>query len=206
VGFDWDGTLSPSPFVLLAEELGHQMERNQLEGKWRNGQLAYKDWCKEAIKIFVRIGLTRKRMYEIFDEKFKLHPGAIETIKALKAKGVKTCIVSGGMSIIYDYCSDRFGIEVDYVHFMIKYEFSKDGVIVGGTITEEDKLEMFEKFCSKAGATMDQAVYVGDGLNDVPIFKVCKGIAFAPDSEELKMYAKHIVKGTDMREVLDYID
>jgi HAD superfamily PSPase-like hydrolase len=212
VGFDWDGTIglmsNRSPWAFLHEYLGSKREVVGLRELYLDGKISYIDWSKSDVKGFKKFGLTKQKMLKIIKENFVMHKGAAETINQLRENGIKTCIISGGIKDIYDYASKRFDFEVDHTSFSARFIFDKNGKLRGARYNDFDyarKVEALKIFCKMEGVSLNETVFVGDSHNDVDIFKACTGIAFNHDSEELREQAKHVLKGNDMRELLQYI-
>jgi 3-deoxy-D-manno-octulosonate 8-phosphate phosphatase KdsC-like HAD superfamily phosphatase len=53
---------------------------------------------------------------------------------------------------------------------------------------------------------LDQCVYVGDDVNDIPVFeRVGLSIAFNATKQKVIEAAKVVVKGNDLRKILPFI-
>ena len=213
VVFDWDGTLAKMPvkysWSLIDKGLGCTPKMRELESLYNKKEIDYLKWCELSVDVYKEFGLTRQKLHEIIDGNLTLHKGALGTINELRSKGIKVGIISGGIYNMYEYASNRFGLNVDYVSFTAKLNFDeKDGKLVGGDYNSYDyegKLDMFKIYCKKANASMHETLYVGDSHNDIPLFKASNGVAFSSDSDDLKKYAKYIIKGNDLGELLGYV-
>ena len=182
----------------------------ELAARFHKGEIDFLKWSELSIEVYKEFGLTEKKLLDICENKLTLHTGALETIKELQARGIKVGVISGGIYNMYEYISQKFGLMVDYISFGATLEFDKkDGKLIGGKCNSYDyegKIDMFKIYCKRADAKTEETLYVGDAKNDIPLFKISNGIAFASDSEELKKYAKHIIGGNDMREMLQYVE
>jgi HAD superfamily phosphoserine phosphatase-like hydrolase len=212
VGFDWDGTLVRMPMKyswrIIDSALGCTEAGDAIAEKYKHNTISYLEWCEECVDLYRKSGLTEKMLKEIVDKNVTLHKGALETIGALKSRGIKVGIISGGMYNMYEYASDKFGLSVDYADFAARLKFDDRGALVGGEYRESDfdgKLRVLKEYCKRAKATLEETLYVGDSHNDIPVFEAATGIAFSSDSEELKRHAKYILKGDDLRGILKYV-
>lgn len=213
VGFDWDGTLTKMPvkhsWMLIDLALGCARERDALAEKYKRNEIDYLEWCRLCVELYKKFGLNEKSLRELVERNVTLHKGALETLNELRSRGIKVCIISGGIRNMYDYASEKFGLSVDYANFAAKLEFDKKtGKLIGGEYKEDDydgKLHVLKEYCKKAGAALEETLYVGDSRNDLPIFKAAAGIAFSSHIEELKSCAKHVIKEDDLREILKYV-
>ena len=182
-------------------------EAKAIEAKYYSKEINLLLWCKECVDLYKKFGLTERKMQDIIGG-LTLNKGALETISELKARGIKIGIISGGIYNMYEYASKEFGLSADYVSFAAKLDFDKGGKLIGGEYNPYDfegKVHVLKLYCKKAKVPLDETLYVGDSHNDIGVFKVATGIAFSSDSEELKKYAKYIIKGDDLREILDYV-
>lgn len=213
VCFDWDGTLvhlpAKSSWNFIEDELGATAEAEKLRAMFYSNKIDFIKWCDECINLLKTFGLTKRKLTEIVEKNFSLHKGALETINQLKAKGIKTGIISGGIADIYEYIADKTGLTVDYVTFATKLEFDgTSGKMVGGSRVNSDfhgKVNILKSYCKKERISLEEVLYVGDEHNDIPVFRVCNGVAFSSDSEELKKQAKYVLEDADMRGLLAYV-
>lgn len=212
VGFDWDGTLAKMPvkysWSLISIGLNCTEKMKTLRDKFNKKEIDYETWCELCVNTYEEFSLTEKKFYEIVEENVTLHDGTVETINELRSRGIKVGIISGGIYNIYEQVSKKFGLEVDYVNFTATLDFDENGRLTGGKYNSYDyegKLDMFKLYCKWTNATLHEALFVGDSYNDISVFKATNGIAFSSDSEDLKKYAKYVIKGDNMKELLDYV-
>ncbi len=213
VGFDWDGTLVKMPerysWNLINKGLDCEREMKEIEDRYFANEIDYLTWCSEDVEVYKRFGLTKRKLGLLMEKGMAMHKGAIETINELKSRGIKVGIISGGIENTFEYATMRFGLKVDYFNFTAKLNFDdKTGKLVSGEFNEYDfdgKLDLFKIYCEKAGAKLDETLYVGDSRNDLAVFKASNGVAFCSDSDELKKHAKHVISHGDMRELLAYV-
>jgi phosphoserine phosphatase len=86
----------------------------------------------------------------------------------------------------------------------------KDGVLTGevrGPLTYgEAKLHALKSFLEEKGIKLDECIMVGDGANDICLFRN-GGFAIAFNAKPiLKKYADETVEGKDLRKVIKIID
>ncbi len=131
-------------------------------------------------------------------------PGACETVKCLKDKGVDVAIISGSFDVVADKVSDKLGVDTVYTNsFTVE-----DGKLTGevtGPLVSGSKLDVLKDHVEEAGITLDEVVAVGDGANDISMIKSAGcGIAFnAKDS--VKEIADVVVEEKDLCKVLSEI-
>jgi phosphoserine phosphatase len=213
VGFDWDGTLArmqvTHSWSAVNKLLNCEPEMSALEKKFHAKEINFLKWCEESINVYKRLGLTKEKLESAIASNLVLHEGALETINELRSRGIKVCIISGGIYNMYEYASRKFGLNVDYVSFAAKLNFDDQGRLADCDFNDYDyegKLVKLKMYCAEAGCSLDEVIYVGDADNDIEVFKVSTGVACLSDSETLKKYAKHVIKGNDMRAMLQYFE
>ncbi|MFP5237389.1 MAG: phosphoserine phosphatase SerB [Acidobacteriota bacterium] len=108
-----------------------------------------------------------------------LAEGAERLIRTLKLLGYKTAILSGGFQFFARSLQQRLGI--DYV-YSNELEI-EDGVVTGRVIPPiingAKKAELLREIAEREGISLEQAVAVGDGANDIPMLSLAgMGIAY----------------------------
>jgi HAD superfamily phosphoserine phosphatase-like hydrolase len=225
VAFDIDGTLLQGDYYkwswpLVWSHLGYSdNDRRDLMNKylqvikaggsgWHD---AYRKWCDESAVHFKRQGLKRSDFAAITSG---LRPviGLRETIRQLKAAGMKLAIISGGIDqFITEKLSD-YQDEFDYVH-VNKFLFDGEGLFTRIEPTHYDfkgKLNAVLEICGNSGLTTEQVVFVGDGFNDVALVgKVGRTICFAATDSTFQQGADVNIPRTtqepDLRAILEHV-
>ncbi len=111
--------------------------------------------------------------------------GLKTTFKHLKKHGIKVVILStNDERLIKEFLNRNEVLEyVDSVYGTVMGV--EDGKLNGdfkGNLTPHQKLTSLREIMKKYNVSLDQLIYVGDGLTDMPIFeKIEKGIVFCPD-------------------------
>ena len=135
-----------------------------------------------------------------------LMKGTHETLEVLKAHGLKTGIISGGLDIMVDRVAQDIGI--DYV-IANGLEANEDGTLTGEGILRvelKNKAVPMQKLLEHFGVDSAECVAVGNGHIDVPMFKFAAlSIAFNPNDNIVKENADVVIETKDLREILKYI-
>ena len=97
----------------------------------------------------------------------------------LRARGVRTVIISGGFSLFADHVANELGMDE---YFANTLEVS-DGVLTGFAIppivNAEYKEAKLREISAAMGINMRQTMAVGDGANDLKMLKAASiGVAF----------------------------
>ena len=84
----------------------------------------------------------------------------------------------------------------------------KNGIVAGvkQAVDFHGKGKILSEIAKTEGITTKQCAAVGDYLNDIPMFKVAGlSIAFNPKDEAVAKCADVVVKGKDLRGILEYL-
>jgi phosphoserine phosphatase len=112
-------------------------------------------------------------------ERLPLMEGTERLFRALKARGARTAIFSGGFTFFGRVLKEKLG--VDYV-FANELEV-RDGVVTGevngGIVDGTQKAELLVEIAGLEGVPLEEVVAVGDGANDLPMLGLAgMGVAF----------------------------
>ncbi len=142
---------------------------------------------------------------KIINEK-PLMVGAKETLSELKKRGYKTAVITGSFKALAEKAQSLIGL--DYAVGHCELIFDKVGNLKDWRLVPCDfdgKVRYFKKLATKLGFSQLECAFVGDEVNDIPIFeKVGLSIAFNCHKEEVKKAADIVIDGKDLREILKY--
>ena len=133
-------------------------------------------------------------------------PGAKETIEALKFKGIKTAIISGGLDILGNKVAEELNIDHVVANGL---KLDEDGYLLGEGILKVvlmDKGKALLKLLKEMNIEPGKCVSIGNSHIDVPMFE-CSGlgIAFNPSDALVREKADIVIEKKDLREILRYI-
>jgi HAD superfamily phosphoserine phosphatase-like hydrolase len=146
---------------------------------------AYEAWCDAAVEKFRAAGLTRSRLREM-SVALRLTANCREALRQLRDAGVTTALISGGINT---FLEDVFPDYRDYFDFVFINELTfDDNQVVEGVLATaydfEGKLEALKRVCARVGCTTDEAVFVGDQINDRDVL-LSSGLGIAYPASEL---------------------
>lgn len=198
VCFDFDGTVVDVPYstwLPITEGMGVVDENLILKKRFFDGEISYLDWSRETVNLYVRSGLTLNKFKSIF-ESYSIVDGFDVLVDALKTKGVRTAVVSGGIENVYEMKFQNKP-NVDFLKFSARFLFDGNGKIYDAVLKDYDydgKAKAVDEICSELGVNPAKEVaFVGDSMNDLSVMKhVALCIAFRPKVEELKKQADYI--------------
>jgi phosphoserine phosphatase len=204
--FDLDGTLiKESSWHLFNPYFGMTEAEDQVMFDWyKRGLITYSQWDEMIVKILRDKNLCTKDKVAEFVETILPRPETQDLINACKEAGYTTVIVSGTMKQIAESFRARLGIDLSYTCSEIV--FRDDGTFEDIANDKDEapaKLRIFERVCTEHGVDPSEVIMVGDGGNDLEIFKRTKKAIQIGSYEPLKEFAwKHVENLSEIKELI----
>jgi phosphoserine phosphatase len=212
VCFDVDGTLVDEVFSvwrMVHKVMGiDQGKLDRASEQYFSGKMTFREWADHDIALWKERGVTKEDM-ETIVSKFSVMPGAREVVDALRARGMKLAVISGGIDIVlYHFFPDA---EKLFSHIVInRLAYNADGTIRDCIVPPQfdhgdHKAKVLRDLAKKEGINPSEVIFVGDAHNDIDALKAAGlGIAFNA-SEEVKKAANVVIEGKDLRGILRHI-
>lgn len=201
--FDFDSTLMDGETLeFFAKEIGIGEKVKAITDRAMRGELDFFESLTERVSYLK--GLPVDKINEICKH-LPLMNGAEKVVKGLKDNGYKVVCFSGGFkNATIPFC-EKLGIDAEFSNIL----HSKDGVLtglVGGEMMFNDsKGQLLKRLQKILGITEDDTLTVGDGANDLSMFKYAgKRVAFCA-KPVLKEKANIIIEEKDLSKILQYI-
>jgi len=173
IAFDMDSTLINIECIdEIADAAGRKDEVAAITEAAMRGEIAdYKASLRQRVALLRGVGVSH--MQQVLDERLRLNPGAAELVRACKAAGLKTLLVSGGFTFFTDAVQTMLGIDWTRSNVLEV----QDGLLTGRLVEQawgnicdgEEKRRMLLHTCAAMGIAPTQAIAMGDGANDLPM-------------------------------------
>ena len=201
--FDFDSTLMDGETIdFLAEPLGLKEKVASITEMAMRGELDFFESLIMRVKLLE--GLEEKKVDEICHN-LPIMPGAEEIIKALKKDGVKVLVFSGGFRNATSYYKDVLGYDADFSNTLHSKNGILTGLVGGEMMFGHSKGDMLKRIQSVLGIGADETMVVGDGANDLSMFKFASTrVAFCA-KEVLKKEANIIIEEKDLTKILEFL-
>lgn len=175
--FDMDSTLIHAECIdELAAKAGVGAEVAAITESAMRGEI---DFTESFTR---RVALLKGLDVNVMDEIARSLPyneGLERMMKILKMVGYKTAILSGGFTYFGKYLQQRFGFDYVYANDLEVEDGKLTGRYVGDVVDGRRKAELLKLLCQVEGISLEQAVAVGDGANDLPMLSLAGlGIAY----------------------------
>jgi phosphoserine phosphatase len=212
VCFDVDGTLVEHAEekviwqVLTRRFVGDDAPNEHRYLAYKSGRISYADWVALDGGDWQRCGATREQIVASLTSELRLVGGARETLATLKRRGVKLAVISGTLDIALDTLFPDHPFDDVFCN---RIEFGADGAISGWQATPYDmegKAEALRLIAAREGVPLARCAFVGDHLNDLAAARAAGlAIAFNPKSPELEAAANVVLRGPDLRVILEHL-
>jgi len=201
--FDFDSTLMDGETIdFLAEPLGLKDKVASITEMAMRGEIDFFESLVMRVKLLE--GLEEKKVDEICHN-LPIMPGAEETVKALKKDGYKVVVFSGGFRNATGYYKNILGYDADFSNFLHSKNGILTGLVGGEMMRSEAKGDMLKRLQEILGAGREDTLVVGDGANDLSMFKFAdKRVAFCA-KDVLKKEANIIIEEKDLTKILEFI-
>jgi phosphoserine phosphatase len=160
----------------LADVVGLKGEVSVITARAMNGEIAFEPALRERVALLK--GLPISVVDEVIAKRITLTSGGPELIATMRAKGFYTALVSGGFTVFTSRIAKTLGFDENRANILIE----KDGVLTGEVaepiLGKQAKVDALEAICATLGISVDDAMAVGDGANDLGMIKVAgSGVA-----------------------------
>ncbi|KIE84458.1 MULTISPECIES: phosphoserine phosphatase SerB [Acinetobacter] len=177
VCFDMDSTLIEQEVIdELAIEAGVGAQVAEITERAMQGELDFQQSFRARVALLK--GLDAAVLPKIA-ERLTITEGAERLISTLKALGYKTAILSGGFQYFAEYLQGKLGIDEVHANILDVQDGFVTGEVKGAIVDGARKAELLRELANKMGISLEQAMAVGDGANDLPMLAIAGlGVAY----------------------------
>ena len=207
VCFDMDGTLTKLRSSWCWVHSCFEVDNEPAYQAFCNGEIDEPEFMRRDIALWTNKNpdVTIRDIAVLFRD-MPLIDGIQETIACLKANGIRTVIISGGIDLAAKMLANEFGFDDYIADEVLSYE---DGRLTGEgkmNVDLRDKGINVRRYIEKYGTTMERTVSVGNSFTDIPMFKNSgMSIAFNPTDPYTQEAATHTIFSENIADILDFI-
>ena len=201
--FDLDSTLIEEETLdELAKLAGVEEEVKRITRDAMEGRINFEESLKRRVSLLK--GLAVEDVMKVVS-RLKLTKGARETVEELKSRGYVVGVISGGFNIVTDRVKRDLGLDYAYSNELVVREGRLTGEVRGRVMSPSAKGDILEEIAGREKIDLKDTIVVGDGANDIGMFRRAGfRIAFCA-KEVLKREADVVIERRDLREILKYI-
>lgn len=200
-------TIDSTIWQSIANALGPDAVEQEVETHrvWESGGYrSYLNWMKATVAIHRKFGLTQSVFQQLI-RSAEYNPGVTETLPQINQAHYPMILVSGGFRELAARAQKDFKIE--HAFAACEYLFDSSRRLAHYNLLPcdfEGKLDFIQIMLREYGLDGSDWLFVGDGLNDVPIAKASPmSIGFRPHPE-LRKIVTHVID--DFGELLEILN
>ena len=201
--FDFDSTLMDGETLeFLADEFGIREEIANITKEAMEGKI---DFFESLVKRVSLLKGFSQSAAEKICAGLPLMTGAKETITELKKAGYKTVCFSGGFKSATIPAKEKLGLDAEFANILHFKNGLMTGLVGGEMMFSSSKGSMLVTLQNLLNISPEDTVAVGDGANDLSMFRhASKKVAFCA-KPVLKENANIIIENKNLTEVLNYL-
>ena len=167
---DMDSTLIQNECIdEIADLINLKKEIAEITEQTMMGHLSFDESIKKRVSLLK--GINVSAFEKIINEKIKLQPYVVEWIDYVKKFNLKTIIVSGGFTYFVDFVRNTLQMDHAYANELQMIDGVLTGKLYGDIINAEKKANIIKTLTDQYGFKSDEVISIGDGANDLLMFK-----------------------------------
>lgn len=184
----------------IADKVGLKEKVSQITERAMNGELDFKDALRERVALLK--DLPESALIDVYENHITLMKGAKSLVQTMKKNGAACVLVSGGFTFFTSKVANAAGFDEQSANILEITNGKLTGKVIEPILDSNAKVEALEKSVAKLGITLEGALAVGDGANDLPMLKKAgMGVAYHAKpvvNEQVKARISH----TDLTSLL----
>lgn len=201
--FDFDSTLMDGETLeFFAKEIGIETKVKTITDRAMRGELDFFESLTERVSFLK--GLPVEKVDKIC-KSLPLMNGAVEVIRGLKEKNYKVICFSGGFRNATSCFAKKLGLDGEFANILHSKNGFLTGLVGGEMMFNDSKGQMLKRIQYLLDAKPENTVAIGDGANDLSMFKYAgQRVAFCA-KPILKKEANIIIDEKDLSKILKFI-
>ena len=201
VSFDVDKTLfREAALTQAARPLGIGRRWDTLDEMYHKNRITLRQCLESQFKL-----LSGMKLVDVLREvsKVEMMKNIREAVEKLQGHRLQVILVTDNPDFLCQFLIEQFGFG-GYVASKVAV---KDGVITDEIEPLPDKRVGIRKYCAWMSISLHKCVHVGDGLNDVPVFRVVGySVALNSNHEKVRRVASFKMETDDLMDVYRHIE
>ncbi len=208
VVFDLDGTLTDGvSWLSLTRGLGASVQQHSTIFKdLKEGKTTYTYAKKALVELWQATGKATKSNLEELFQGWPIKDEARDIITWLNQNGYVICLISGSVDTYTKILADRLNIHNYFAN--TKLIFNEDGELIDFNYElrqAQKKLEQFNIFCQQQKLTPEECLIVGDGDNEIDLFKATGNGVLLGNKDDVELKAATWKKIDSLNEIKDIL-
>ena len=202
--FDMDSTLIDAEVIdTLAKAANAEEKVAKITEAAMSGKMDYTESFQVRVACLKGLAIE-KAIAET--NTIQLMPGAVELMKYIHDIGGKTAMITCGFSLVAEKVKEQLNIDYVYSNTLIIKDEILTGEAVGPLMTTNAKGNVLDELIKKTGIPYEECVVIGDGANDICLFKKA-GLSIAFNAKKIvQEQAQMVVHGKDLRNIIPTLE
>lgn len=167
---DMDSTLIQNECIdEIAELLNLKNEISEITELTMQGKLCFNESIKKRVQLLKGVNICS--FEKIVNEKIIFQPHVNEWLNYAKSHNLVTVVVSGGFTYFVNYVKKSLSMDYAFSNTFEVLNNELTGNLVGEIINADKKAELTVKIANQYGIKKNQIIAIGDGANDINMFK-----------------------------------
>lgn len=163
---DMDSTMIQQECIdELADEAGVGAYVASITARAMNGELDFEDALRERVGLLK--GLPIAVIDQVIEKRITLMPGGPTLLATMKANGGYAALVSGGFTAFTARIAATLGFDENRANTLLTDGDSLSGQVADPILGKQAKLDALNDITARLGISLQDAVAVGDGANDL---------------------------------------
>ena len=187
---------------IIARETNFAKEIAEITAKGMRGEIDFFESLEMRVALLK--GVKLETVNEICNN-LPVMNGAKETIQELHKKGYKCVCFSGGFKNATVLFADKLNLDGEFANIFHTKNNILTGKVGGEMMFSNSKGDMLVRLQKLLNVSYDDTLAVGDGANDLSMFKYAKKKAAFCAKEVLKKEANIVIEKKDLTLILDKV-
>ena len=174
---DMDSTMIDQECIdELADEVGLKEHVAAITARSMNGEIAFEPALRERVALLA--GLEADVIRKIIDSRITLAAGGRTLVATMNAAGAWTALVSGGFLSFTNPIAEKLGFRENRANRLLELDGKLAGKVADPILGRAAKAEALIEMAKTLGISVDDAIAVGDGANDLDMLALAgSGVA-----------------------------
>ena len=166
LAMDMDSTLITIECIdELADVYGVKKQVALITRRAMQGEIDFAESLRRRVALLK--GLEEEALKRVYDDRLLLSQGAEHMLRAVKALGIRTLLVSGGFTFFTERVKARLGLDYAYSNQLEIEDGKLTGRVLGTVLDAQGKADKLLQVRHELGLSREQVIAVGDGANDL---------------------------------------